>query len=217
MGRTYRVGTRASPLAVKQAEEAIALLRVSHPDAEFEIVRIETDGDKDKITPISGIEGSDFFTRQIDSALLKGDIDFAVHSAKDLPDPVPEGLMIAAITKCVDPYDALVSKGNLKIHELPICARIGASSRRRKEQLKAYRDDFKIVDIRGTIEERLALLDQYPIQTLDAIVIAVCALVRLGLEHRITQKISTDILKPHPLQGSLAIVTRRAQRKAALV
>ena len=207
--RNFRIGTRSSPLAIKQVNEVIGSLKRIDPLRQFTIVRIETYGDKDKATPISEIEGTDFFTREIEDALVKGEVDFAVHSAKDLADELADGLTIAAITKPVDPYDALVSKGDLKLDELPGGATIGTSSRRRKEQLKRFRSDFHIVDIRGTIEERLALLDDNAVRNIDAIVIAACALVRLGLKKRIAERLPFEILKPHPLQGSLAVEARR--------
>lgn len=210
MGKTYRIGTRTSPLALRQVDEAVAYLKKSDPDFRFEIVGIETYGDKDKYTPISKVEGSDFFTREIEDALLKGEIDFAVHSAKDLPDVIPNGLYIAAITESLDPHDALVSKSNLKLSELPNGAKIGTSSQRRKAQLGRYRKDFQILDIRGTIEERLKLLDE---TDLDAIVIAACGLIRLGLGRRIAERIPFEILRPHPLQGSLAIEVRKADKR----
>lgn len=210
LSRTLRIGTRNSPLALKQVEEALGYLREFYPEIKAEIIGIDTYGDKDKITPISEIGGADFFTREIDEALLKGDIDLAVHSAKDLPSQIPVGLVIAAITESIDPYDALVSKNNLKIGELGVRAKIGASSLRRKTQLKKYRIDFQIVDIRGNVEERLEKLDK---DGLDAIIVASCALIRLGLQHRITQKIPFEILKPHPLQGSLAIEARENDKE----
>lgn len=210
MAKTYRIGTRTSPLALRQVEEISLALRKFYPDFEAKIIGIDTYGDKDRVTPISQIEGTDFFTREIDNALLKREIDLAVHSAKDLPDSLREGLVIAAQTKSIDPYDALISKNGLKLAELPHGARIGTSSIRRKTQLSRYRDDFDIVNIRGNIEERLEKLDN---GNLDGIVIAVCALVRLGLENRITQRIPFEILKPHPLQGALAIVTRAEDLK----
>lgn len=199
------VGTRKSPLALKQVEEVLGYLRKLYPDLTFDIKGIDTYGDRDKITPISDIEGTDFFTREIEEALLNGEIDFAVHSAKDLPDKIPDGLCIAAITKSIDPYDALVSKDNLQISQLRQGAKIGASSQRRKLQLKKYRSDFQVVDIRGTIQERLTKLDS---GGLDAVIIAGCALIRLGLEKRIAQRIPFEILRPHPLQGSLAVEIR---------
>lgn len=205
MGRIYRVGTRTSPLALKQVEGVVGALKGFYPAIKIEAVGIDTYGDGDKATPISEIEGGDFFTREIDGVLLAGEIDFAVHSAKDLPRNLQEGLTLAAITNSVDPYDVLVSKSGLKLPELPHGAKIGTSSLRRKAQLKEYRNDFRIVDIRGNIEERLEKLDN---SDLDAIVIAAAGLIRLGLETRITHRIPFEILKPHPLQGSLAVVIR---------
>ena len=203
--RNYKVGTRASPLALKQVDEVIRGLERFHPDINIEIVCIETTGDKDKKTPISDMEGSDFFTREIDEALLKGEIDFAIHSAKDLADNPREGLAIAAITLSICPYDVLVSKFSLKFEELPYKSKVGTSSLRRKVQLQIFRDDFNIVDVRGNVNERLRQLEE---SDLDAIVIAGAGLMRLGLEHRITQIIPLEILRPHPLQGALALVTR---------
>jgi hydroxymethylbilane synthase len=208
MERSYKVGTRTSPLALKQVEEVQRALRKFYPDIQIEIVGIDTYGDKDKTTPISEIEGSDFFTREIDEILLKGEIDFAIHSAKDVPDNLREGLIIAAITDSIDPYDVLVSKSSLTLEKLPYRAKIGTSSLRRKEALKRYRADFQIVDIRGNIEERLRLLDSNQPPGLDAIVIAAAGLIRLGLESRITQRIPFEILEAHPLQGALAIEVR---------
>lgn len=203
--KAYRVGSRRSPLALKQVEEVLHNLRGFYPEIGFDVVGIDTYGDKDRATPISEIEGMDFFTREIEAALLKGEIDFAVHSAKDLPNEIPNGLYIGAITKSIDPYDALVSKHNLHLEDLPYDAKIGASSARRKKQLKSYRSDFQIIDIRGNIEERLAKFEK---SDLDALVIAACALVRLGLEDRIAERIPFEILRPHPLQGSIALETR---------
>jgi len=131
MAKTYRIGTRTSPLALKQVEEILLALRRIYPDfhpvrnlvlpgsthdisngVKARIIGIDTCGDEDKITPISEMEGTDFFTREIDKALLGGEIDFAVHSAKDLPDMLREGLIIVAQTRPIDPYDALISKNS---------------------------------------------------------------------------------------------------------
>lgn len=210
MAKIYRVGTRASPLALRQAQEVLAALKKSRADLQAELVGIETYGDKDKATPISEVEGSDFFTREIDDALLKGEVDFAVHSAKDLPAQLREGLVVAAVTKSIDPYDALVSRSGLKLDGLAGGAKIATSSLRRKSQLKKYRGDFQVVDIRGNIQERLRLLDEGGV---DAIVIAAAGLLRLGLEQRITQRIPFSILRPHPLQGCLAITARSPGRE----
>ncbi len=130
------------------------------------------------------------------------DFFFAV-TLRTLPDILDTGLSVVAITKSIDPFDVLVSKSGLKLGELPRGARIGTSSLRRKEALKRFRPDFQIVNIRGNIEERLSLLDR-----LDAVVIAAAGLIRLELEDRITQRIPFGILRPHPFQGALALVTR---------
>lgn len=205
--KTFRIGSRRSPLALRQVDEVVEALKAFYPGFRYDAVLIDTRGDKDKCTPIAEIEGGDFFTREIEDALLKGDIDFAVHSAKDMPDVAPPGLVVAAVTRPLDSSDALVSRSGLTIDKLPQGAKIGASSGRRKAQLGDYRRDFQVVDIRGTINERLAQLDQGA-RGLDAVIIAACALMRLGLERRITQKIPCEIMKPHPLQGALAIEAR---------
>lgn len=204
--RIYRIGTRRSPLALKQVDEVLGLLKEFYPDFGAQVVTIDTCGDKDKVTPISDIEGTDFFTREIDDTLLRGDIDFAVHSAKDMPDEIKAGLFIAAVTKPLDSSDSLVSKNDLKLSELPFAAKIGVSSARRKAQLKNFRPDLKVTDIRGNIQERLKRLEE---TDLEAIVVATCALIRLGLKNKITQMLPLEILKPHPLQGSLAVVARK--------
>jgi hydroxymethylbilane synthase len=210
MERSYRVGTRTSPLALKQVEEILNILTKYYSKVELEIVGIDTFGDKDKATPISQIEGTDFFTREVDESLLKGEIDFTIHSAKDLPVNLRDGLTVALVTPTIDPYDVLVSKSDLKLDDLPQGARVETSSFRRKTQLKNYRDDFEINDIRGNIEERLDKLDK---SNLDAIVIAAAGLLRLGLGDRITERIPFGILKPHPLQGSLAIETQENNKE----
>ncbi|MBI5573333.1 MAG: hydroxymethylbilane synthase [Elusimicrobia bacterium] len=202
MERKIRIGTRPSPLALKQADEIIQIFGLKN----FEIKTFNTSGDREKKIPISEIEGSDFFTDAIDRALLKNEIDCAVHSAKDLPDALLNGFKIAVITEPLDQLDALVSKNNLKLNELPLNAKIGASSIRRKEQLKKFRCDFEIVDIRGNVDERL---EKFELSELDGLIVAACALIRLGFENRIAERLPVEIFKPHPLQGSLAVVIRK--------
>jgi len=206
MSTKLRLGTRDSQLAIKQVEEVIGLLKEKYPEMGFEIKEYKTSGDLDKTTPLSAVERQDFFTDTIEKALLDEEIDIAVHSAKDLPEVIPSGLVISALTKTIDPYDILVSKNNLKLDELPKGAKIGTSSRARKEGLKKFRPDLEIVDIRGNIEERLALFEH---SDLEGMVIASAGLIRLGLEKRITQRIPFEIIKPHPLQGSLAIEVKK--------
>lgn len=178
-------------------------------EIEFEVKSYNTSGDKDKITPLSEVEGAAFFTDALEKALLRGEIDIAVHSAKDLPGVIGEGVIIAAVTQSIDPYDVLVVRPGLEslgsLDKLPRGARIGSSSLRRKKAIKRYRPDLKITDIRGDIEERLKKLDE---GKYEGLIIAAAGLVRLGLERRISQRIPFEILRPPPLQGSLAIETR---------
>lgn len=196
-----KVGTRPSRLAIRQVEEiagAVGFIR-------FEIAPIWTAGDKDKTTPLFKTEGSDFFTREIELALLNGDIDIAVHSAKDMEEAPPAGLTIAALTRSISPYECLVSKDNRTLGQLSAGAIIGTSSRKRKDALIAYRGDFIVKDIRGDIEERLGKLDA---GDFDAIIAAHAALIRLGLEGRVSDIIPPAIIEPHPLQGRLAVQVR---------
>lgn len=198
---TLRVGTRKSPLALKQVEE----VRKIFSGICLEVVAMDTPGDRDKITPISEVEGSDFFTRELDLALLSGKIDLAVHSSKDLPDQLTPGLKVLLQTESISIYDALVSRNNLKLADLAPGSGIGSSSLRRKEQIKVLRPDLQIIDIRGTIEERLAILDSGKI---TALIVAHAALIRLGLEERIAEIFSNEDFKVHPKQGSLSVVIK---------
>jgi len=201
-----RVGTRPSPLALKQAQEAISALKSIYPDAVYATHRIKTTGDTDKTTPISEVEDSDFFTKELDDALLDGEIDIAVHSSKDLPAGLREGLAVWIETGSISRRDALISKNGLKFTKLPEMSKIGSSSRRRKAQVKALRDDLMIVDIRGTIEERIALVDSGKI---DALIVAEAALIRLGLESRIAEILPNEYFETHPKQGRLSLVVRK--------
>lgn len=208
MADIIRIGTRPSPLALKQVEEVQAHL----PGVKTEAVIIKTQGDKNKTTALSGREDSDFFTREIEEALLRGEIDAAVHSAKDLESNMPEGLVIAALTRSISPFECLVSRGNLSLAELPEGAAVGTSSYKRKEALRRFRSDLIAIDIRGNIDERLRLLDS---GRYDAIIVAHAALIRLKYENRIAEIISPAVIEPHPLQGALAIQVR--SEDAALI
>ena len=196
-----RLGTRPSPLAFKQAAE----IQNIFAHVQFQVVPIYTRGDKDRKTPLSEVEGSDFFTREIDQALLEGKIDLAVHSSKDLPEVLAKGLSIALETESLTPFDALVSRNYLQFNALPAGWRIGVSSKRRKDQIKALRADLEIIDVRGNIEERIELIQK---DKIDALIVAHAALIRLGLESQIAQILPLSIFKPHPKQGSLSLLTR---------
>lgn len=216
MEGTYKLGTRKSPLALKQVEEILGPLRANYPFLRIEVIGLDTTGDKDRRTAFSEVEGSDFFTKEIDKALLEKKIDIAVHSAKDLPDSLLDGLVLAARTTSIDPVDVLVARNGSKLSELAPGAKVGTSSNRRKVQLRAYRKDLKIIDIRGNIEERLKFVGRPRTspgkQQLDAIVIAAAGLLRLGLENRITQRLPIEMFSPHPQQGKLAVLVRKEDR-----
>lgn len=203
MRSILKIGTRPSQLAIRQVEEIRSLL----PKIRFKVFPIETAGDRDKLTSISDAEGSDFFTHEIESALLAGRIDAAVHSAKDLEEKTPDGLVVAVITPSISPYECLVSRAPYKtLATLPYRSVIGTSSRKRKEAVLKFRKDLIVKDVRGNIGERLAQLDR---GYYDAIIVAHAALIRLGLEDRISEIISPDIIEPHLLQGRLAVQVRR--------
>lgn len=212
MEKIYKIGCRTSQLAFKQVDEILKKIAKLHPDFIAEVAGIATYGDKDKKTPISEIEGTDFFTKEIDQYLLDKKIDLAIHSAKDLPDKLAKGIRLAALTKSIELCDVLVAKNNLKLEQLPYGATIGTSSKRRKFQLKKYRKDFKIVDIRGNVPRRLEIL-RGKNSKLDAIVIAAAGLIRLNREDEISQKLPVDIMQPHPLQGALALTVREEDKE----
>jgi len=190
---------------LRQVEEVAELL----PDLRFEAIPIKTKGDKDKRTPLVFKEGSDFFSYEIHQALLRGEIDAAIHSAKDLEQDIPQDLTIAAVTKSISPFDCLVSRGNHTLSDLAPGCLIGTSSKNRREAVLRFRGDLIVKDIRGNIEERLAQLDQ---GEFDAVIVAEAALIRLGLTSRIAEIFPASIVKPHPLQGKLAIEIHRNRK-----
>ncbi len=199
--KLLKIGTRPSPLAIKQVDE----IRGIFYWVEFIPVYISTCGDKDKLTSLANVKGSDFFTKEIDQALLNEEIDVALHSSKDLPDKLPKGLRVVIETKSINPFDALVSRDGSKLLELSSGSRIGTSSLRRRNQIQELRPDLEVVDIRGNIEERLALVDSGQI---DALIVAQAALIRLRLEHRVCEIFTAERFPVHPEQGSLTLVSR---------
>jgi hydroxymethylbilane synthase len=179
------------------------LAAAGHPT---ERIEIKTTGDLTPDVPLSRIGSRALFTKQIDDALLEHRIDFAVHSLKDLPTELPDGIMVAAVSTREDPRDALVSRGPLRWADLPRGAVIATSSLRRRAQLLNARRDLRIVDIRGNVDTRLAKLDaQYD---WNAIVLAAAGLIRLGFAGRIGERLSPEIMLPAPGQGALAVTTR---------
>jgi hydroxymethylbilane synthase len=198
------VGTRTSPLSLIQTEEILRPLRAHYPDIEFAIVPIATAGDRHKGAPLLSMARG-MFAKDVEMALLDGEIDFAVHSAKDLTTTLPDGLVIAAIGQRLDPRDVLVDRWNLPLNELPTGARIGTSSPRRTAQLKALRPDIEVLPIRGNVGTRInkAQGDEY-----DGVVLAAAGLLRLGRESEISEHLSPEVCTPEVGQGALAVEAR---------
>jgi len=196
-----RVGTRGSPLALRQVDE----LKYLCPQVGFAVTRFITPGDRDKVTPLEGA-ADDFFTRDIDEALLSGRIDIAVHSAKDVPARLPDGLMVAFETPSISRLDAFVSRGRRRLDQCARGSRIGVSGPRRREAVRRLLPSVKTVDIRGTSAERIALVDA---GVIDGLVVAFAALIRLRLELRAAQVFTLEQIPAHPKQGALAVVIRK--------
>ncbi len=193
------VGGRGSLLSKAQVLEVHRELTQYHPHIQFKPIWITTTGDKDKKTSLRDLDKSDFFTREIDQLQLQGRFRISIHSAKDLPDPLAPGLKMIALTKGVDPSDVLVYNPPLLDNAI-----IGTSSYRREQNLLQWKPGVRCVDIRGTIPERLAILDSGQV---DALVMAEAALIRLGLTNRHRIPIPGETA---PLQGRLAIIALEA-------
>jgi len=201
-----KIGTRGSALALAQAGQVKELLERSKPGITCELVVIKTSGDtltgKQADQPEEALKG--LFVKEIEEALLKGKIDLAVHSAKDMETDLPEGLMIGAVLKREDPRDAVVARG-AALKDLPAGARVGVSSIRRQAQLKRLRRDLELVPIRGNVDTRLKKLDAGEV---DALVLAAAGLKRLGLADRISEFLEPAQFLPAPCQGALAVEVR---------
>ena len=207
--RPIRVGSRGSPLALIQDDEAIGHLKVRHPDLEFEIVVVRTSGDANQTSPLAGM-GLGVFVGELEQRLLSGDLDMAVHSLKDLPTRVPEGLTLGAILERKDPRDALVNRWNCPPEQLPQGARIGTSSPRRAAQLRRYVPNAEVVPIRGNVETRLRKAEG---DEADGAVLAAAGLARLGMEGRVASYLSPQRFVPPPGQGALAVEVRADDRR----
>lgn len=200
------VGTRGSKLALIQTNWVVEELKKANPDIEFEIKVIKTKGDLVTHLPLHKIGDKGLFTKEIEQQLLDREIDLAVHSMKDMPSSLPEGLKFANVPRREDPRDILVLKGNYKtLEDLPHGARIGTGSKRRIYQLLKYRPDLEIVPIRGNIDTRIRKIED---ENLHGIVLAAAGLLRAGLEERISYYLPTNIMIPAPAQGALALEIR---------
>lgn len=192
-----RVVARNSPLSLLQVEEVFSQLA----PLRYELKTLASYGDKNKhISLMDASVAEDFFTRELDNLLLEGKADVAIHSAKDLPYPLPSGLELYSLTEAKDRSDSLISSGNRTLKQLPAGARVGTSSLNRRNELQKLRPDLTVVSIRGTIEERIAQVDNGYI---DALIVATCALKRLRLDNRIAEELP---FATHALQGHLAVV-----------
>ena len=199
------IGTRSSKLALWQANYIAGCIRTEYPEIEVILLHIMTTGDKILDVPLAKIGGKGLFTKEIENAMLAGEIDVAVHSLKDMPTELPPDLMLAAITERADPGDALISPQYRTIDNLPQGAKVGTSSLRRKAQLLKYRPDLRISDLRGNLDTRLKKMDT---EGLDAIILAVAGLKRLGWQDLITQILPYNICLPAVGQGALALEAR---------
>lgn len=208
--KTLKIATRQSPLALWQAEYIRARLQELHPDLTVELVKFVTQGDKILDTPLAKIGGKGLFVKELEAALLDGRADLAVHSMKDVPMALPEGLTLAVICEREDPLDAFVSNQFEKFADLPQGAKVGTSSLRRKSQILKQRPDLQIIDLRGNVGTRLGKLDdgQY-----DAIILASAGLKRLGLSERIRHCLTPDISLPAVGQGALGLECRAADNE----
>lgn len=200
-----KIGTRGSDLALAQARLVATHLEKRHPDCRAEVVPIRTKGDRMQNVSLAMIGGKGVFVKELEDAILSGDIDCAVHSMKDVPVELPGGLVIGAVPEREDPRDVLVSRGNRKIEELPKGARIGTSSLRRTTQLRSLLPDIEVVPIRGNLDTRIRKIET---EGLDGIIAAAAGMKRMGWAGRISQFIPVEVMVPAAGQGVIGVEVR---------
>ncbi len=205
MSNILRIGTRGSQLALWQANWVKEQLIRKHPDLDVEIHTIKTTGDKILDVPLAKVGGKGLFVKEIEEALLERSVDLAVHSMKDVPTELPDGLGIVAVSEREDPRDAVLGRNKTPILELPQGAKIGTSSLRRQAQLFAARPDFAIEPLRGNINTRLRKLKE---GMYDAIILAMAGVRRLGWDKEVTEVVDPGIMLPAIGQGALGIEAR---------
>lgn len=205
MNDALRLGTRGSALARAQTAQVGERLKALNPGLAVEEVIVRTRGDAMLGSPIHELGGKGLFVKEIEDALLHGEIDAAVHSLKDLPSELPEGLILAAIPEREEPWDAIVSRGGESIRGLAPGSRVGTSSLRRIAQIRRYRSDLEIVELRGNVDTRL---EKVAAGEVEAAVLALAGLKRLGLGDRATESLAPELMLPAAGQGALAIETR---------
>jgi hydroxymethylbilane synthase len=203
--KSIRIGTRGSRLALAQTAWVKGKLEEKFPNARIETILIKTSGDRFLEVSVQSIGGKGIFTKEIEDALLRNEIDIAVHSMKDLPTELPAGLIVAAIPQREDPRDVLVSTGAKRLSDLSAGAKIGTGSLRRRAQLLYYRRDLIVMPIRGNVDTRLKKLDQ---GECDGLVMAAAGLKRIDREERIAEYISNDVCLGAAGQGALGLESR---------
>lgn len=206
IGKRLKIGTRGSPLALTQSSWVAERIRQRHPDAAVELVVIKTKGDLMQDVSLVQIGGKGLFIKEIEEALLRGEVDIAVHSMKDVPAELPEELEIAVTPPREDPRDVLISSGNRKLEEMPQGARIGTCSLRRGLQLRSRMPDLEIVPLRGNLDTRIRKLAT---ENLSGVIVAAAGMKRMGWVDKISQFIPVEVMLPAVGQGVLGIETRR--------
>jgi hydroxymethylbilane synthase len=206
-GKALLIGTRGSPLALWQANHVRDLLIAAHGLAPDDVALsvITTTGDRIKDKPLREFGGKGLFTKEIDEALLAAEVDLAVHSMKDLPTLLPEGVVVGAVLKRGDVRDAFISAKGETLETLPAGARVGSSSLRRQAQIRRLRPDLEVIDFRGNVETRLAKIER---GVAEATLLALAGLQRLGLAARVTAVMPTDAILPAVAQGAIGIAAR---------
>jgi len=207
---TLIIGTRGSALALCQAGMIRDALRTAFPDAAIRLKTIKTSGDKITDVPLAKVGGKGLFVKEIEEALFRKDIDMAVHSMKDVPTLLPDGLHLRAITRREDPRDIVISRNGKRLLDMPRGARIGTSSLRRQSQIQHLRPDFTIVPLRGNLDTRIKKLSS---EGLDAVVLAAAGILRMGWGDRITEYLAPEVCLPAIGQGALGLECRASDER----
>lgn len=204
--KKVRIGTRDSLLALKQTDIVVEQLKACSSDLEFDIVKIKTKGDKILDISLSKIGGKGLFIKEIEEALLKDEVDIAIHSLKDLPADIHEEFELVAFTEREDPADCLISKNSLGLNDLPMGAKIGTSSLRRAFQIESIRPDLEILPLRGNIHTRIRKLEE---GQFDAIVLATAGIKRMDMSMKITEILDTNKFIPAVGQGIICVEAKK--------
>ncbi len=210
--KPFRIGTRGSPLALAQASETRARLMAAHglPEEMFEIVVLSTKGDRITDRPLAEVGGKGLFTQELEDQLLSGELDFAVHSSKDMPTALPEGLELSAFLPREDCRDAFIGRTAPTLAALPDGATIGSSSLRRQALIRRHRPDISVITFRGLVETRLRKLEDGQV---DATLLAMAGLNRLAMGDVVTQVMDPTDFPPAPAQGAICIESRIGDRR----